>query len=460
MLKRAIYISLLAAGSITSSCTKILEQDPQNYLDASTAFTTESAVRAGLVGVYDEFQSTYYTGVALMILPELEGGNLTETGSYTDYQEIANVTISTNNTSTTNAWNYIYAGINRANNVISATNSITDASFTADEKKAVIAEASFLRAYMYFDLLRCYGGDTISYASASGAGVPIRLTPTTESSQAVAIARSNAGEVYTQVLKDLDTAIAGLSINLSSAGRADLNAAVALKARVQLYRESFDDAESLATQIINQFSSSTAYGGLAANYASIFSTKNTKPESIWEIQNTATDGTYLGYYYYGRSEVASNSNLAAAHESGDVRLTVNYNNSVSATKYRQLKFTHSDYSDNIPLIRLAEVYLIRAEARARKSTPDLTGALADVNMVRARAGLKASTATTVDGIVDAVLNERRVELAHEGQRFFDLRRLNKAKSALSISQGYRLLWPVPQSEINAGAGVVTQNYGY
>lgn len=219
--------------------------------------------------------------------------------------------------------------------------------------------------------------------------------------------------MFTQILKDVDTAIAGLSTDLSSAGRADKNTAIAFKARVQLYRESFDEAESLATQIISQFSSSTTYGGLAADYAGIFTTNNTKPESIWEMQNTATDGTSLGYYYYGRSEVASSSGLGAAHETGDLRKNVNYNNSTTASIYRQLKFTQTNGSDNIPLIRLTELYLIRAEARARKASPDLSGALADLNMVRSRAGLTASSAATADDIVTAVLNERRVEFAHE-----------------------------------------------
>lgn len=112
------------------------------------------------------------------------------------------------------------------------------------------------------------------------------------------------------------------------------------------------------------------------------------------------------------------------------------------------------------MIRLAEIYLNRAEARVRKATSDLTGAAADLNIVRARAGLTATTATTAEELLTAIQKERRIELAHEGHRFFDLRRWQLAKSTLGITETYRLLWPLPQSEVDASAGVVKQNTGY
>lgn len=457
-MKKTLYIAS-AIGFIiaNNSCQKVLEQDPESYLDATTAFTTKEAVASGVIGIYDQFQSTYYTGVDYMILPELQADNLSHTGSYSNYLEVKNRIITTSNTSIVNDWNYIYAGINRANNVIYSAGNITDASFT--NKATLIGEARFLRAYMYFDLLRFYGGDSTGYASSTGVGVPLRLTPTYTSADAQPIARSSSSEILDQIIKDVDSAIANLSTTHVN-GRADKNVARAFKSRVLLYRNQFDSAEAYATQIISQYSASTTYGGLAADYASIYTTKNTTPESIWELQNTASDGTYLGYYYYGRSEVATATDLANAHETGDLRKTVNYNNSVSSTKYRQLKFTRTDYSDNIPLIRLAEIYLNRAEARVRKETSDLTGAAADLNIVRARAGLTATTATTAEELLTAIQKERRIELAHEGHRFFDLRRWQLAKSTLGITETYRLLWPLPQSEVDASAGVVKQNTGY
>jgi hypothetical protein len=111
------------------------------------------------------------------------------------------------------------------------------------------------------------------------------------------------------------------------------------------------------------------------------------------------------------------------------------------------------------VIRTAELFLIRAEARAKKATPDLTGALADLNAVRVRSGIAASTAATVDDILLAVENERRVEFALEPQRWFDLVRTGRAPAVLSLSDANKYIFPIPGAEILANPALV-QNPGY
>lgn len=450
---KKIILFLAFGALLLSSCKKILDQRPQASLDASTAFTTRQAVDAGIIGVYDAFQSSSYYGVDFSLLSELGADNLNHTGSFPSYLEIKNRNIATNNANVTGTWNQIYVVINRANTVLQSAVGITDAAFN---KNAALGELRFLRGLAYFDLQRLWGGAPDGYNKPNGKGVPLFTTPTLVAGDAAAKPRATEAEVYTQIISDLDYAIANLPTTAAN-GRATKNAAIALKARLQLYREDFADAESLATQIISQFSSQ-ARGGLAADYAGIFSTKNTKPESIFELQFTATDANNLRFYYYGRNEVASSSSLGNAHEAGDLRKPVNYASSGSV--FKQLKFFRADGTDNIILIRLAEIYLIRAEARARKATPDIPGSQADLNIVRNRAGLANTTAAIPADLLTAILQERRIELAHEGQRWFDLRRTNRLLSTLGITDAYRALWPIPQRERETSGFLIDQNPGY
>lgn len=446
-------IFYLGAAILFSSCEKVLEQEPQASLDASTAFNNRSSVEAGIIGTYDALQSGSYYGTDFTLLAELGADNTDHTGSFPSYLEFKNRNIATNNANINGMWNQMFVVINRANTVLKSAEAITDAAFN---KTAAVAELRFLRAFTYFDLLRGWGGSPDGYNKAGGKGVPLFLEPTLTASDAAAKKRATEAEVLTQILADLDYAIANLPATAAN-GRANKNVAIGIKARVQLYREDFADAEALATQVISPFAAS-ATGGLAPNYADLFVNKNTKPESLWELQFTAVDANSLRFYYYGRSEVSSSASLGNAHEAGDLRKPVNY--TPSGTRFRQTKYFRADGTDNIILLRLAELYLIRAEARARKAVPDLIGAAADLNVVRKRAGLANTTALTATELVDAILKERRIELAHEAHRWFDLRRTNRIVSTLGVADAFRALWPIPQRERETSGFIVDQNPGY
>ena len=451
---KKIFLLLTISTVVISGCTKILETKPESSLDAAKGFTTKESIDAGILGIYNSFQSANYYGTSYTLFPDLEADNLDHTGSFPTYQEINNREINPDNYDVTSIWNQIYSGIDRANNIIAASENIKDPGF---EKDKAIAEAKFLRAYLYFDLMRFYGGDASGYALESGMGVPLVLKPTYTISDAAPVARSTAKQVFDQVNNDLDFAIANLS-DVTGIGRVGKNAAIATKARLSLYLNKFEDAETLSSQIIDQFSGSTGFGGLTENYADIFIKKNQQPESIFELQFSSTNSNGLFFYYFGRDEVETSKSLKNAHEDGDLRFPVNYYTMGSITG--TLKYGRADGTDNIMLIRLAELYLIRSEARARKASPDVEGAAADLNIVRARAGLGNTIATSAADIANAVIKERRIEFAHEAQRWFDLRRIGVAASTFSIADDRKVLWPIPQNEVLTSGHVIEQNPGY
>ncbi len=461
-MKKIIYLIISGGLLASTSCKKILDQKPQSSLDATTAYTTKSGVEAGLLGIYDGVSGGDYYGLAQWIYPDLYADNLSHTGTFPTFAQMTNKQLLPDNVNISSMWNEMYNTINRANNIIESAPKISDPSFN---KNVAIAEARTLRGFSYFNLLRFFGGSNNGYNKGTGQGLPIFTTPTLSPENAAPKPKSTEAEVYTLIIADLDFGIANLPVTAAN-GRLTKNAATALKARLQLYREQWADAETLATTVLSQFTASPN-GGLmsSATYANLWLSKNQKPESIWELQYFADDRNFGAFYYYtgatgGRNEITTSAGLRNAHEVGDIRLPVNNTTAapgIPANKTR--KFSRVAGDDNIILIRLAELYLIRAEARIQKATPDIVGSLDDLNRIRSRAGLPTSVAVTTTEILNAILQERRIELAHEGHRFFDLRRYN-AVSVLGITEPYRALWPIPQREVQTSGNIVKQNPNY
>ncbi|ULQ55102.1 RagB/SusD family nutrient uptake outer membrane protein [Flavihumibacter rivuli] len=458
-MKKTNIAILVAAMLGLGSCTKVLEQEPQGALDATTAFTTRTGVEAGLRGTYDILQSGNYYGLRYQALTDMSADNIIHTGTFPSFAQIFTRQILADNAETTNMWNTIYNGINRANNIIVSAETIEDPAFN---KAQAIGEARFLRALMYFDLLRVFGGSPDGYGKANGQGLPLYLVPTLTPADAAPKAKATESEVWAAIKADLDAAIASLPAS-NSIGRASLPAANALKARVHLYLGEWDAAETAATAVLTGLGvSASATGGLAADYSSLWLSKNVKPESILELPFYPDDANSIAFFYYpgslgGRNEITSSTSLRDAHPDGDLRKGVNYTVAapgIPANKTRKASRISGD--DNVIVIRLAELWLIRAEARARKATPDLENALKDLNIVRKRAGLADFTATTVDAFLTQLEIERRLEFAHEGHRWFDLRRWNK----LGLTEAFRALWPIPLREVQTSGGIIAQNPGY
>ncbi len=455
-----IFAFVLLTGS---ACNKILEQEPQGALDANTAFTTRQGVEAGLIGIYDALQSGNYYGLRYQAFADMGADNINHTGTFPSFAQIFNKQILADNVELNNMWNTIYNGINRANNIIASAENLEDPAFN---KQNAIAEARFLRALMYHDLLRYFGGSATGYNKGNGVGVPLFTAPTLTPSDADPKERATEAEVITQIKSDIDFAVANLTG--TNVARATARAARMLKARVELYNEEFAAAEATATEVLSVYAGATL-GGLAPDYRSLWAVKNVAPESVFELPFAIDDANSIAFFYFpgangGRNEITSSPGLANAHEAGDLRKAVNVtvldNTSVPRIPANKtLKAFRVAGDDNVIVMRLAELYLIRAEARARKASPDLAGAAADINIVRQRAGLDPITPASAEETVLAVERERRVELAHEGHRWFDLRRYNKIAS-LGINEAFRALYPIPLREVQTSGGIVEQNDGY
>lgn len=453
------YFKIVALGLLlsTSAC-EVLDVEPQASLPAETAFTTRIGVEAGLIGAYSSLQSGSYMGLRYWLFADLATDNVAHTGSFPSFAQIEQNNILADNVEISNMWNTIYDGINRVNNLIVNIPNIKDAAFNNDQ---ALGEARFLRAYHYFNLINYFGGSPTGYGEG-GVGVPLILTPTLSPADAAPKARASESEVIAQVIQDLNFAQGTLPV--ASRGRATQAAASALLSRVYLYQKNYTAAAEEAKKVmdLNRFS-------LAANYVDIYALKNT-PEAIWELQFDPVNRNSIAFFWLptslgGRNEVSPTGALGSAHEAGDKRLAVNNFTSLYTAKYTRI----SDGTDHVLLIRFAEVLLNRAEALARLGGENnLKEAVDLLNRIRVRAGLSRSFGTMVDGIfvysptlnqseiVTAILQERRIELAHEGHHWFDLRRTNTT----GIADADKNLWPIPQREVLTSSGVITQNKGY
>jgi hypothetical protein len=467
-----LVLTLVSLGALlTASCQKeTLDQNPQASLEASTAIKDAATVNAATLGIYSGFQSGNYWGLRYFAFSDMYADNINHVGTFPSFSAIWNVAILPDNTEVNAMWNSMYSTINRANTVIAAVPGIADPTLNKDN---ALAEARVLRANVYFDLIRYWGGSNTGFNKAGGVGVPLVLTPTLVEADAKPKARATEAAVMAQVIADLDFAIGVATFpNNNTTGRVNKDYAKALRARVALYMDDNTTALTYSNELIASGRYALTPG---VTYRDIWANKNTK-ESLWEIQFEPTNSNSVAFFYYttatgGRNEIATSSGLNTAHEAGDVRQAINATTlGGGSTNLKTLKFTRvSTGDDNVVMFRLSELYLIRAEARAQIGT-DLVGALADVNVIRIRAGLAANTtATTTATLMTAILKERRVEFAHEGHRFFDLKRTNLLATTIgasyfgisgTINNTFRALWPIPQREVLTSGGIIAQNTGY
>jgi hypothetical protein len=423
----------------------VLDVEPQSSIPASEAFKDKQGIERGILGAYNALQSLSYYGRTYPIFSDLAADNLSHPPNATAvaYAEVDNNAILPENATVDGMWSAIYDGLNVANNVIVQVPKIGDMS--DDEKKKALGELYFIRALHHFNLLNFFGA------------IPLKIEPTV-GVENVNVPRDPVDAVYAQIIQDLRYA----SENLPAGGqkiRASKHAANALLARVYLYKKDYENAIAFATQVIDN-------GGYALqdNYADIFASEGTA-ESIFEVDFTALDRNRIAEYNFpltlnGRREVEPAADLLAAYTGSDKRLTasVAYAGTLPyAIKYDDL----STGSDNFIVLRLAEMYLIRAEARANVNGPgDLIRQ--DINKVRQRAGLANTTTGAYPELLSIIESERRLEFAFEGHRWFDLVRTGRAVDVLNtVTNENQLLFPIPLSEIliNTNPGM-TQNPGY
>lgn len=434
---------LLAVGLAACSADEILTVQPETVVDADVAITDAVSARSAVAGLYDALQGGGYYGVNYPAFADLSSDNAFHSGTFSTYATADRHQIVADNTTIAAIWSQIYRSIARANDLIER---LPQADFVdAATRDQYLAEAYFIRALGYHNLVRVFGD------------VPLTIAPIRSADEAGSVIRSSSAQVYAQIVSDL-AAAEQRSQDDASTTRVSLGAIRALRARVHLYRADYPAAELAANSVI-------AMGyRLAASYASLFSaTGNATPEDIFRVAFSDQDANAISYYYMsksagGRRELAPTGNIRNAYEAGDVRKDASIAVDSRGRAYA-IKFPSVVGTDHIHVIRFAEVLLIKAEAQARQGR--IAEAILTLNPVRVRAGLApisalAAALMTQQQVIDLILRERRLELAFEGDRWPDLIRTGLATSVENTTQ---TLYPIPQRERDVATGL-TQNPGY
>lgn len=494
-MKRSIkYImGIVMAASVMPSCKKFIDYDPKDdyQITAADYFKTPDDYQKMVVGTYSPLQWIW----ADVVIGDVASDNSVSGGeNATDqlgFQQIDDYTIVPNNSYLTEAWKSCYEGINRAN-YLEENKSKLD--FTG--KDALYGEVYFLRAYYYFELVRMFGDVPLF--------VDKRLTVT----ESATLGRAPKADVYAQIEKDLTEAINVLPITNPQKGRITKYAAQALLGKVLLYEQKFDEAAAMLENVVN------GPFDLVPGFGNIFLQDGENgPESVFEIQYSNLSPYYdwsnpgrgqgnLAVQVCGIRNLTGNSpygqgwstnlptqNLANAFEAGDTRKDVtildieaykNANPSLNITylvapykntglynqKYLPRKGETSgqvelNYLNNFRTIRFADVLLMAAEAYNRATAANDTKAQEYLNRVRRRAFGNNDHDITATGaaLKQAIWDERRLELAMEGDRFFDLVRTGQAAGKITgFVAGKNELFPIPQQEVDISG--LPQNPGY
>jgi hypothetical protein len=444
---KTTYIKITLAATVlllTASCKKYLEETPNNALPTESSITDASTARAAIIGAYDRLQGYY--AASYPTLGTITTDNVIFNGTLSEYLQLDQNAIPTDNVITVAAYQGIYRAINSANSVIASVPGVSDPLLLSTEKDKILGEAYFIRALSYFDLARGWGG------------VQLQLQPTTDLNTLKGVKRSTLDQTYDQVLADLTLAEQLLPEDATTRNRAQKSTARALRARLHLYRKKWAEAEAYASQVI----SNPKYA-LVKPYKAFFTAPFQTSESVFELAYSVNDrNTFWNLWY------PSSSGGQFTLKPSDVLIAKLNNPAIGGSRntliagtgttvYGVLYNTTASSIDPSYLIRISELYLIRAEARAQLNK--LADAAADLNIIRARADVGPTTATTQADLIQAIEDENAVEFAFEGHRWFDLVRTERAGAVLGLTNRNYWLFPIPYSDVLSDPDV-TQNPGY
>lgn len=453
----ALIVALVA-------CDNTLTVAPVNEVAADVAIIDEATAIAALAGAYDALQDdeevSYYSG-DFTVFSDLSGDDVRHSGTFDVYRQADRNQLQASNGSIEEIWEAAYIGVTRANVILEKVPAVPG--LNEDLRDEILGQAHFLRALSYHNLVKLWGG------------VPLRLTTPATVDEAATIRRATADEVYAQILDDLDEAIALIQTD-DDPTVATRGAAWALRSRVLLYRGDW-------TGVVQAADSAEGYGyTLAADFDDLFADAETV-EDIFKIPYTPTEAHFLGWYYRakgygGRYELAPTCALVSAFDAsvncsvtdfmvgwspGDERAAFSIDVNTSSNEPFASKYLTGNGDEDLHVIRFAEVILNRAEALARLNL--LAEAVAEYNKTRVRAGLAAhvlnTDVTTQQQVLDAIWQERRLELAFEGFRWPDLVRTGRAVTVLGIqNRPHQVLYPIPQAERDVTVPALEQNPGY
>jgi len=475
----ASILTFFMSWSCTDDFVDVESQDP----NSEDFFNSEADYQDALVGAYDLLQSTYLN----VMLGEIASSNTLAGGeSATDVigiQEIDNMVHTPVNQQLRDIWSWMYAGVNRASYILEYKDK-TD----FPGKSEVIAQARFLRAYYYFELIKWFGD------------VPFKADGRIQFGDQFELDRTPKSEIYAFLVNDLEAAANDLPATQEEAGRITKGAAHALQGKMYLYMEEWAKAaEALDKVIAGPYS-------MVDDYESIFEQEGENNEqSVFEVQYTDKEGAGFGCLQCSEGNVAVGFNgirnysgpffdsgfsfnvptqeAYELYEPGDIRRDVaildieawaaqtgaTYSEGHEHTGYYNRKYiarqgdlntgdANLTNPNNYRAIRLADVYLMAAEAYYRSDE----GMARDyLNVVREKAGLPKVEAASGPDLLDAIYRERRVELMGEGHHFFDLVRTDRAKDEIDgFVKGKHDVFPIPSIEIELAGNRWEQNPNY
>lgn len=450
---------LISLAVLFSGCSNFTEVElPSSQLTSAAVFENKTTANAAMTDIYSKIRDKgLLTGNATGLYRQL--GLYTDELQYyglegTSQANFFNNSLLATGSEITELWNSSYNQIYAANAVIEGVKG--SQALSDIDKAQLTGEALFVRALIHFYLVNCFG--------------PIPFITETDYRKNSAVSKIPEKTVYQVVKKDLEQAVELLPVNYVNTDRVRPNraAAQALLARLCLYMELWEEASNNASAVLNQ----TDLYVWPTVLDAIFLKESRS--TIWQFSpSIAGRNTYEGanliFVQGPPPSVAVTNDLLMAFSSNDLRKTQWIKTVTSGTsawyhpyKYKRQTTTSSSVEYSI-VFRIAEQYLIRAEARAHSG--DLIGAKQDLNKTRNLAGLDNTAAVTTSEIIDAVLIERRLEFFTEcGHRFFDLKRTNRLDAALlkvkpQWKNTNRLL-PLPENELLLNSNLKPQNEGY
>ncbi|MFL5773337.1 MAG: RagB/SusD family nutrient uptake outer membrane protein [Flavisolibacter sp.] len=441
-----------------AACNKKLDISPKQSVDATVALTTPDDVESAIVGAYSILGHGALYGTNLFMLADLQASENYDSwrGTFQGQRQVANKTMTRDNSEASRTWTDAYRAINMANVVLDALPVVKDAS----QKTRLEGEALFIRGILHFELVRYFALPWGATPANDHIGVVIKTKASNDETDAFEkIPRSKVSDVYQQVISDLTTAVTKLPSDNGT--RADKYTALAFLARVYLQKGDYANALNAANQVI----ASNKYK-MNASVRAVFDNKNTA-ESIWEIQqndqnNAGTSNDGMATFYaslpgIGRADVRINSNWVAQYDPNDLRRLEWYYTGTGARPGNLYTSKWKSFSQNLPVIRIAEMYLIRAECNLRLGSA--VGDTPQNDLANIRNPVRTNLPVIVNPTLNDVLNERFLELAFEGLRIHDLKRLKMPTGTFAWDSPL-LVFPIPQREVDASEGVIVQNPGY
>jgi hypothetical protein len=434
-----------------SSCEKHLDIEPTDDVDETKALNSSSDVQAALIGAYSKLGSAYSYGGNSQVDQELLGNSITLnwSGTYQEMTQINNKSIPITNSFISSEWTESYTVINTVNNVLDAIEKVEEI-----KRDQVEGEAKFIRALSYYHLVTAFARSYNDGSPTTNPGVPLVLEPTRVIDENSQLARATVDEVYNQIISDLNTA-KEKCLTEGYGFFASTWSASAMLARVYLQKGDYTNAAKEANRVIvegEDFTLTPTYAESFPGDANAPASRGNTSEEIFSIQVTETSGVNDFNTYFstsGRGDIDINPDFYSEFDPVDQRGQFFYDVSgfLFTSKYENL------YA-NVTVLRLAEMYLIRAESNSRLGTEVGATPVEDVNEIRRRSGAPEVSNVSIDEII----TERRHELAFEGFAANDAKRLEMNVGGLPWNSP-KLVYPIPQREMLVNKNLV-QNEDY